>query len=62
MLCPPVGCLHLISRLTAFGRLLPVVRGSKRPEAVTAHHIPGLKAWIAELTVHDAVQQHVINH
>jgi len=33
-----------------------------RPEAVTAHHFPGLKAWIAELTVHDAVQQHVINH
>ena len=32
-----------------------------RPEAVTPHHIPGLKAWIAELTVHDAVQQHVIN-
>lgn len=23
MLCPPVGCLHLISRLTAIGRFLP---------------------------------------
>lgn len=48
--------------VSAFVRQMVVEKVSLRPGVVTPHHIPGLKAWIAELTVHDAVQQHVINH